>query len=104
VLRVKGTPLFYLPVVYYPLQEDERATGFLLPTYGTSTYRGQAISNGFFWAIDRSRDLTLMHDWFTRSGQGAGAEYRYDRRRAVLGHRQGATASRARPRPTKTRA
>jgi lipopolysaccharide assembly outer membrane protein LptD (OstA) len=77
VLRVKGTPVFYLPVVYYPLQQDQRATGFLLPTYGSSTYRGQAISNGFFWAIDRSRDLTLMHDWFTRSGQGAGAEYRY---------------------------
>ena len=77
VLRVKGMPVFYLPVVYYPLQSEERATGFLLPTYGTSTYRGQAISNGFFWAIDRSRDLTLMHDWFTKSGQGAGAEYRY---------------------------
>jgi LPS-assembly protein len=77
VLRVKGVPLLYLPIIYYPLQEDERATGFLLPTYGTSTYRGQAISNGFFWAMGRSRDLTLMHDWFTRSGQGAGAEYRY---------------------------
>ena len=77
VLRVKGVPLLYLPVVYYPLQESQRATGFLLPTYGTSTYKGQAISNGFFWAIDRSRDLTLMHDWFTRSGQGAGGEYRY---------------------------
>jgi len=77
VLRVKGVPMFYLPVMYYPLQENQRATGFLLPTYGTSTYRGQAISNGFFWAIDRSKDLTLMHDWFTRSGQGEGAEYRY---------------------------
>jgi lipopolysaccharide assembly outer membrane protein LptD (OstA) len=77
VLRVKGVPLLYLPVIYYPLQEGERATGFLLPTYGTSTYRGQAISNGFFWAMGRSRDLTLMHDWFTRSGQGGGAEYRY---------------------------
>ena len=77
VLRVRGVPVFYLPVMYYPLQEEERATGFLLPTYGTSTYRGQAVSNGFFWAMSRSRDLTLMHDWFTRSGQGAGAEYRY---------------------------
>src|SRR6185503_12676424 len=77
VLRVKGVPLLYLPMIYYPLQEDERATGFLLPTYGTSTYRGQAISNGFFWAMGRSRDLTLMHDWFTRSGQGYGGEYRY---------------------------
>ena len=77
VLRVKGVPLLYLPMIYYPLQESERATGFLLPTYGTSTYRGQAVSNGFFWAMGRSRDLTLTHDWFTRSGQGGGAEYRY---------------------------
>ena len=77
MLRVKGVPLLYLPVMYYPLQESQRATGFLLPTYGTSTYKGQAISNGFFWAIERSRDLTLMHDWFTRSGQGFGGEYRY---------------------------
>jgi LPS-assembly protein len=77
VLRVRGMPVLYLPVIYYPLAEDERATGFLLPTYGTSTNRGQAISNGFFWAIGRSQDATFMYDWFTRSGQGGGAEYRY---------------------------
>ena len=77
VLRVKGVPVIYLPWVYYPIQDDERATGFLLPTYGTSTLRGQAISNAFFWAIGRSQDATFFHDWFTRAGQGAGAEYRY---------------------------
>lgn len=77
VLRVKGVPLFYAPWFYYPIQSDDRATGFLMPTYGTSTFRGQALSNGFFWAIDRSHDATFMHDWFTRAGQGAGAEYRY---------------------------
>jgi LPS-assembly protein len=77
VLRVKGVPVIYLPWVYYPIQDDDRATGFLLPTYGTSTLRGQAISNAFFWAIGRSQDATFFHDWFTRAGQGAGAEYRY---------------------------
>jgi LPS-assembly protein len=77
VLKVKGVPVMYLPMVYYPLSEDQRSTGFLLPTYGTSTVRGQAISNAFFWAINRSTDATFFHDWFTRSGQGAGAEYRY---------------------------
>src|SRR5690606_28944367 len=51
--------------------------GFLLPTYGTSTIRGGALSNAFFWAINRSQDATFFHDWFTRAGQGAGAEYRY---------------------------
>ena len=67
----------YLPILYYPIKEDERATGFLLPTYGTSSLRGQAVSNAFFWAIGRSQDATFFHDWFTRTGQGVGAEYRY---------------------------
>lgn len=77
VLKVKGVPMFYLPVMYYPIQSDDRATGFLLPTYGSSVIRGQSISNAFFWAINRSQDATITHDWFTKRGQGVGAEYRY---------------------------
>ena len=77
VLKVKGVPLFYLPALYFPVQEDDRATGFLMPTYGASTAHGQSLSNAFFWAIGRSHDATFYHDWFTRTGQGTGAEYRY---------------------------
>lgn len=77
VVRVKDVPVFYLPVLYYPIQSDDRATGFLLPTYGTSTYRGQSLSNAFFWAMTRSQDATFFHDWYTKTGQGAGTEYRY---------------------------
>ncbi len=77
VLRVKGVPLLYLPLLYYPIKENQRATGFLLPTYGASTLRGQTISNAFFWAMGDSHDATFFHDWFTKVGQGAGAEYRY---------------------------
>ena len=76
ILEVKGVPLFYLPVMYYPIQEDDRATGFLMPTYGASTVRGQSISNAFFWAINTSHDATVFHDWFTSTGQAVGAEYR----------------------------
>ena len=77
LLKVKGVPMMYLPVLYYPIRNDQRATGFLLPTYGTSTLRGQSISNAFFWAINRSQDATFFHDWFTRTGMGEGSEYRY---------------------------
>ena len=77
VLHVKGVPVLYLPMIYYPIREDQRSTGFLLPTYGTSTVRGQVVSNAFFWAINRSSDATFFHDWYTRAGQGAGTEYRY---------------------------
>ncbi|MGE3179458.1 MAG: LPS-assembly protein LptD, partial [Vicinamibacterales bacterium] len=78
VLNVKGVPLLYVPVLYYPTKEDGRATGILIPTYGTSSLRGQAIHNAFFWALNRSQDATLMHDWYSKAGQGYGAEYRYN--------------------------
>ncbi len=77
VMRVKDVPVFYLPLLYYPIQDDDRATGFLLPVYGRSTYQGQSVSNAFFWAISRNQDLSLLHDWYTARGQGYGAEYRW---------------------------
>ena len=77
VITVKDVPVFYLPIIYYPIQDDDRATGFLIPTYGKSTYRGSSISNAFFWAMNRSQDATFFHDWFLSRGQGAGSEYRY---------------------------
>ena len=77
LLRVKNVPVFYFPALYYPLDEDGRSTGVLIPTYGNSTYRGQSLSNAFFWAIGRSQDATFFHDWFTSRGQGLGGEYRY---------------------------
>ena len=77
LLRVKGVPVLYLPVLYYPIQDDDRATGFLMPVYGASTLKGQSISNAFFWAISRSQDATFSHDWFSKTGQGVGSEYRY---------------------------
>ena len=35
VFNVKGVPLLYLPVMYYPTNKENRSTGFLLPTYGS---------------------------------------------------------------------
>ena len=78
VMNVKGVPLFYLPVLYYPTKREDRATGFLLPTYGSSTLQGHSIHNAFFWAINRSQDATILHDWFSKTGQGVGTEYRYN--------------------------
>ena len=77
LFRVKGVPVLYLPIFYYPVNKEDRATGFLIPTYGTSTVRGQTLSNAFFWAISRSQDATLLHDWYSTTGQGMGGEYRY---------------------------
>jgi len=78
VLRVKGVPMFYTPIMYYPTKREDRATGFLMPTYGSSSLRGQSIHNGFFWAIDRSQDATVLYDYYSKTGNGVGSEYRYN--------------------------
>ena len=77
IVEVKDVPVFYLPMLYYPIQEDDRATGFLLPMYGSSLATGSSISNAFFWAINRSQDATFFHDWMFSRGNGLGTEYRY---------------------------
>ena len=78
ILAVKGVPMFYIPVLYYPTKKEDRATGFLIPTYGQSTLRGHSIHDAFFWAMNRSQDATILHDWFSKTGQGIGSEYRYN--------------------------
>ena len=85
VLRVKGVPLMYLPVIYYPIQDDERATGFLMPTYGTSTVRGAGVEQRVLLG-DRpqpGRDASFTTG-SRRPAQGAGGEYRYVSRRRLV--------------------
>jgi LPS-assembly protein len=77
VLHVKDVPLFYVPVMYYPINKEQRATGFLMPKYGSSTVGGFTLSNAFFWAIDRSQDATFYQTWFKKTGQSFGSRYRY---------------------------
>ncbi len=76
--RVKGIPVAWMPALYYPIVEETgRQTGFLMPRYANSDKRGHLVSQAFFWAINRSMDLTVSLDHFTVSGTGIGTEYRY---------------------------
>lgn len=88
VLKVKDVPVFYLPAMYYPINKADRETGFLLPIYGTSTIKGQMLKNAFFWAMNRSHDATFYHDFFSKTGQGFGGEYRYVQSAASSGNFQ----------------
>lgn len=77
VLKVKDVPVFYLPAMYYPINKEDRATGFLIPIYGSSTIKGHTLNNAFFWAINRSQDATLYHSYYSTTGQSFGGDYRY---------------------------
>jgi LPS-assembly protein len=77
LFKVKQVPALYVPIFAYPIQEDQRSTGFLFPHFGESTQRGFNIGGGFFWAMGRSYDQTFYFDNYSQFGFGLGHEFRY---------------------------
>ncbi|MCP5102671.1 MAG: LPS-assembly protein LptD, partial [bacterium] len=77
LFKIKKIPLFYIPYLRYPIQKDGRATGFLIPKFGTSNTRGFFFLNSFFWAMSRNLDLTLSFDYYGKAGIGVAEELRY---------------------------
>jgi LPS-assembly protein len=77
LLKVKSIPVFYAPFLYYPIDEQGRATGFLLPQIGNSSLKGFIFNEAFFWAINRSMDATIAYERYSEVGNGASLEYRY---------------------------
>ncbi len=76
-LRVKGLPIFGLPWIYWPLQDQGRHTGFLIPAIGTSNRKGFMFSQTFFWAISRAADVKMTYEYFAQAGSGFGGEFRH---------------------------
>ena len=61
-------PLFYTPFFYHSLEKEPRQSGFLLPLMGHSSSRGWMVHGGYFWAINRSYDLTYRAQYYTTRG------------------------------------
>ena len=55
---LRKMPLFYAPYFYRSLKKQPRHSGFLLPNIVPRSERGFMIGLGYFWAINRSYDLT----------------------------------------------
>jgi LPS-assembly protein len=77
IFRVKSVPALYIPYFMYPIQADQRSTGFLMPHVGYSSVRGFNVGGGFFWAMNRSFDQTFYADSYSLYGRGFGHELRY---------------------------
>jgi len=79
LLRV---PLFFLPYVNHPVNTDSRQTGFLIPTFGTSSTKGRILGEEIYWVISRSADLTFGAEYYSTRGFAPRAEFRYRGRNA----------------------
>lgn len=67
VYHLGKVPLFYFPYFYKSLKKEPRKSGFLTPNLGNSSTRGFMLGVGYYYAINRSMDVTyLLQDFTTR--------------------------------------
>lgn len=76
VFKVGGVPILILPSLIVPLK-SARQSGFLVPSLDFSGRGGFALSESYFWAIDRSQDLTATVRWYEKRGVKLHEDYRY---------------------------
>ena len=62
---LKKMPLVYLPIFYRSLEKEPRQSGFLFPNIAPHTLRGFMFGVGYYWAINRSYDVTYRFQDFT---------------------------------------
>ena len=101
--RIKNLPVFYLPYASVSLKHNDRASGFLTPTFSASGEKGFRFSQAYYQTLGRSADFTLRGDIFAKRGIGIGGDLRtransrsffnmgfYVVKDRILGHKQDA--------------
>ena len=73
---LRKVPVLYLPFFYHSLRREPRKSGFLLPMPGNSSRRGFELTGGYFWAINRSYDLTYRFQYYPSRGLVSHADFR----------------------------
>jgi LPS-assembly protein len=76
VFYLRGVPIFYTPFFYKSLQKQPRRSGFLIPNIGNSSLHGKMVGFGYFWALNRSYDITYRGRYFSQAGLAHNLEIR----------------------------
>ncbi len=76
VLDIRGLPVAYFPYFSHPDPSVRRASGFLVPNFGSASHVGVFFEQPYFWAIDDNQDLTVSPEIASESGQQLSADYR----------------------------
>jgi LPS-assembly protein len=75
-MEIDGWPVFYTPYMSVPDPSVRRASGFLPPSFGSSSTVGVHITIPYFLVLGPDKDLTLAPRFTTKAGPLLAGEYR----------------------------
>ncbi|WP_169337439.1 LPS-assembly protein LptD [Kiloniella laminariae] len=74
-MEIFGVPVIYTPYLAHPDPTVKRRSGFLLPSYGSSTQLGNTLQIPYYWAIDDSSEFLFAPIATTKQGIVLAGEY-----------------------------
>lgn len=75
-IEFKGIPLIYSPWISFSYNQ-QRKSGFLAPTYGTTSNSGLELLVPYYWNISPNKDATLAARYLGKRGTQLQGEFRY---------------------------
>jgi len=75
-MEFKGVPILYSPKVNFSFN-NERKSGFLSPTWGTTTRSGFQVKTPYYFNLAPNRDATIIPRYMGKRGLQIGGQYRY---------------------------
>jgi LPS-assembly protein len=76
VFKIKDIPVFYLPYLTFPVNEQRRS-GVLLPKFGSSQKLGVEFELPYYFNLAENYDLTLTPRYMSERGAQIKSEFRY---------------------------
>jgi LPS-assembly protein len=70
-------PLFYLPYLRHPVSDIGRESGFLIPVISNSSIKGFIVGEQYYWVINRSMDMVVGAELFSKRGWAPNGDFRY---------------------------
>jgi LPS-assembly protein len=77
IFEFLGIPLFYLPYLRHPAVDTGRETGFLIPVLSNSSIKGFIVGEQFYWVINRSMDMIVGSEYYSKRGWAPNGDFRY---------------------------
>jgi len=75
-LKIGNVPVLYIPYMTIPVS-DKRKSGFLFPTFSTSTTNGVEVATPYYWNIAPDYDLTFTPHYMSARGLFLKSDFRY---------------------------
>lgn len=78
IFKLFGVPIFDLPYLRHPVEEGGRESGLLIPVISVgSSIRGFTFGEQAYLVINRSMDMVLGTEYYSRRGWAPNGDFRY---------------------------